>query len=83
MGPIFDKRGKTMTPLVFLSCYMNPPVWDDSPVRMSFSDVKGLFHEFGHMLQFLLLNVEYGSFSGPNSLEKDANEFPSQVYINY
>jgi len=58
---------------------MNPPVWDDSPIRMSFSDLKGLFHEFGHMLQFLLTDVEYGPISGPDAIEKDASEFVAQV----
>jgi len=79
MGSIVDKRDNQMKPLVYLSCYMNPPVWDDSPIRMSFSDLKGLFHEFGHMLQFLLTDVEYGPISGPDAIEKDASEFVAQV----
>ena len=47
------------------------------PVLMSFDDVTGMFHEFGHALHGMLSNVEYESLSGAN-VERDFVEFPSQ-----
>ena len=47
------------------------------PVLMSFDDVTGMLHEFGHALHGMLSNVEYPSLSGAN-VERDFVEFPSQ-----
>ena len=47
------------------------------PVLMSFDDVTGMFHEFGHALHGMLSNVEYPSLSGAN-VERDFVEYPSQ-----
>jgi peptidyl-dipeptidase Dcp len=47
------------------------------PVLMSFDDVTGMFHEFGHALHGMLSNVRYPSLSGAN-VERDFVEFPSQ-----
>ncbi len=47
------------------------------PVLMSFDDVTGMFHEFGHALHGMLSNVEYPSLSG-TSVERDFVEYPSQ-----
>ena len=47
------------------------------PVLMSFDDVTGMFHEFGHALHGMLSNVQYPSLSGTN-VERDFVEFPSQ-----
>jgi peptidyl-dipeptidase Dcp len=52
-----------------------PPAGE--PVLLSFDDVNGLFHEFGHALHGMLSNVRYRSLSGtltPN----DFVEYPSQ-----
>ena len=81
MGPIIDKTKDSSTPLVYISTYIDTPVWTDEPAPMSFKDVKGLFHEFGHMLQFLLMDVEFGSLSGLHAIDVDANEFVSQVSL--
>ena len=47
------------------------------PVLMTFDEVTGMFHEFGHALHGLFSNVEYPSLSGTN-VERDFVEFPSQ-----
>ena len=47
------------------------------PVLMSFDEVTGMFHEFGHALHGMLSNVEYPSLSG-TSVERDFVEYPSQ-----
>jgi peptidyl-dipeptidase Dcp len=47
------------------------------PVLMSFDDVTGMFHEFGHALHGMLSDVEYPSLSGTN-VERDFVEYPSQ-----
>lgn len=90
MGPLLDGGGRNSTrnntnktPVVYLSCYANMPTWDDSPTHLAFSDVKGLFHEFGHVLQYLLAtDVEFASLSGVEAVEKDTIEFPS-MFMEY
>jgi peptidyl-dipeptidase Dcp len=47
------------------------------PVLMTFDEVTGMFHEFGHALHGMLSNVEYPSLSGTD-VERDFVEFPSQ-----
>jgi peptidyl-dipeptidase Dcp len=47
------------------------------PVLLSFDDVVGMFHEFGHALHGMLSNVRYQSLSGTN-LPADFVEYPSQ-----
>jgi peptidyl-dipeptidase Dcp len=47
------------------------------PALMSFDDVTGLFHEFGHALHGLLSDVEYPSLSGTET-PPDFVEYPSQ-----
>ncbi|MBS0388473.1 MAG: M3 family metallopeptidase [Proteobacteria bacterium] len=47
------------------------------PVLLSFDDVSGMFHEFGHALHGMLSNVQYRSLSGTNT-PNDFVEYPSQ-----
>jgi len=47
------------------------------PALISFSDVKTMFHEFGHALHGMFSNTEYPTLSGPTP-ERDFVEFPSQ-----
>jgi len=47
------------------------------PVLLSFEDVTGLFHEFGHALHGLLSNVNYETLSGTHTA-RDFVEYPSQ-----
>ena len=47
------------------------------PVLLTFDDVTGLFHEFGHALHGLLSDVEYPSLASPET-PPDFVEYPSQ-----
>ncbi|MGQ4808164.1 Oligopeptidase A [Candidatus Entotheonellaceae bacterium PAL068K] len=69
-------------PVAYLVCNQTPPV-NAKPSLMTFSDIKTLFHEFGHGLQHLLTTVDYGLASGINQVEWDAVELPSQFMENW
>jgi len=47
------------------------------PTLVSFDDVRGMFHEFGHALHGLLSNCKYPLLAG-TSVPRDFVEFPSQ-----
>ena len=47
------------------------------PVLLTFDEVSGLFHEFGHALHGLLSDVEYPSLASPET-PPDFVEYPSQ-----
>ncbi|MGH8267510.1 MAG: M3 family metallopeptidase, partial [Steroidobacteraceae bacterium] len=47
------------------------------PVLLSFDDVTGMFHEFGHAIHGMLSNVRYPTLSGTN-VPRDFVEYPSQ-----
>ncbi len=49
----------------------------DQPVLLTFGEVTGLFHEFGHALHALLSDVEYPSLASPET-PADFVEYPSQ-----
>ncbi len=50
------------------------------PVLISLDDAETLFHEFGHAIHYLLVDVHYPSFGGS---QRDFVEYPSQVYENW
>ncbi len=50
------------------------------PVLISLDDAETLFHEFGHAINYLLVNVKYPSLGG---LQRDFVEYPSQVNENW
>ena len=50
------------------------------PVLVSLDDASTLFHEFGHAIHYLLVNVEYPSLGGA---QRDFVEYPSQVNENW
>ncbi|BCS33110.1 peptidase M3 [Luteitalea sp. TBR-22] len=50
------------------------------PVLISLDDARTLFHEFGHALHGLLMNVTYPGLAGT---PRDFVEFPSQVHENW
>jgi Zn-dependent oligopeptidase len=39
---------------MFLSAPIAPPAWNDMPTQLKFKDALALFHEFGHVIQFIL-----------------------------
>jgi peptidyl-dipeptidase Dcp len=50
------------------------------PVLISLDDAETLFHEFGHAIHYLLVDVQYPSFAGA---QRDFVEYPSQVNENW
>jgi peptidyl-dipeptidase Dcp len=50
------------------------------PVLISLDDASTLFHEFGHGIHYLLVDVNYPSLGGS---QRDFVEFPSQVNENW
>ncbi len=50
------------------------------PVLISLDDATTLFHEFGHAIHFLLVDVRYPSLGGA---QRDFVEYPSQVHENW
>jgi oligopeptidase A len=77
-----DSAGRARLPVAYLICNQTPPV-GDKPSLMSFDEVETLFHEFGHGLQHMLTQVEYGLASGIRNVEWDAVELPSQFMENW
>lgn len=75
-------RALNLLPTAYLTCNGSPPT-SDQPSLMSFRDVETLFHEFGHGLQHMLTQVQYGSAAGINGIEWDAVELPSQFMENW
>ncbi|XP_014669639.1 PREDICTED: probable cytosolic oligopeptidase A [Priapulus caudatus] len=69
-------------PLAYLNCNVAPPVLGQ-PALMSFSEVKTLFHEFGHALQHLLTGMPYSDVAGLANVEWDAVEICSTFMENW
>ncbi len=69
-------------PVAYVVCNLAPPV-AGKPSRMSFVELRTLFHEFGHALQHMLTRVDYGMASGIRNVEWDAVELASQFMENW
>ncbi len=54
-----------------------PPSGD--PTLMRLSDVRTLFHEFGHGLHGLMTQIRYPTFAGTSGSPRDYTEFPAQI----
>ncbi|KAG2768437.1 Organellar oligopeptidase [Phytophthora cactorum] len=80
LGPR-EKGGKRI-PVAYIICNQSPPV-GETPSLMTFREVETLFHEFGHGLQHMLTQMEYGDVAGINGIEWDAVEIPSQMMENF
>jgi oligopeptidase A len=50
---------------------------------MNFTELRTLFHEFGHALQHMLTRVDYQLAAGIRGVEWDAVELPSQFMENW
>jgi len=64
-------------PVVALHLNVTKPA-EGKPALMTWDDVNGAFHEFGHVLHGMFSDVKYPYFSG-TSVPRDFVEYPSQV----
>lgn len=74
--------GTLQRPLALMVCNQSKPVGEKPPL-MRFSEVRTLFHEFGHVLQHILTTVDEPEASGLNNIEWDAVEIASQFLENW
>jgi Zn-dependent oligopeptidase len=70
--------GQLHSNLVYLNCSIPPSTWNDMPTQLKLSDALDLFHEFGHVLQFLLAKDQKGLLGSRNTPE-DISEVVPQV----
>ncbi|KAE8902792.1 Organellar oligopeptidase [Phytophthora fragariae] len=80
LGP--KEKGGKRIPVAYIICNQSPPV-GETPSLMTFREVETIFHEFGHGLQHMLTQMEYGDVAGINGIEWDAVEIPSQMMENF
>jgi len=77
MDSFVDQNGMLgARPVIFNVLNFTKPA-PGQPVLLSFDNVNGLFHEFGHALHGMLSNSYYPTLSGTN-VPRDFVEFPSQ-----
>ncbi len=69
-------------PLALMVCNQSKP-FGDKPPLMRFTEVRTLFHEFGHVLQHILTTIDEPEASGLNNIEWDAVEIASQFMENW
>ena len=84
MNPILENglfKGKVRRPHVLFVANVTPST-GDNPSLLSFSEVRTVFHEFGHCLHGLLANSKYRSIGGTNVFW-DFVELPSQIMENW
>ena len=77
-----DAAGKPRLPMAYIVCNFTPPV-GGKPALLSFGEVETMFHEFGHALQHMLTQVDFGLVAGIENVEWDAVELPSQFMENW
>jgi thimet oligopeptidase len=68
-------------PVAALICNFPEPAAKDEPTLLSHSDLKTLFHEFGHLVHFMVVRSNLAS--QPNTLKLDFVEAPSQFLENF
>src|SRR5207249_838335 len=77
MDSFVDQSGLIGTkPVVFNVTNFTKPA-PGQPALLTFDNVNGIFHEFGHALHGMLSNVKYPTLAGTN-VPRDFVEFPSQ-----
>ena len=73
---------RVQMPVAFLTCNFSAPV-GGKPAIFTHTEVKTLFHEFGHGLHQLLTQVDEIGVAGISGVEWDAVELPSQFMENF
>lgn len=73
--------GKYEFPMATLVCNFPKPTETQSSL-LTFSDVKTLFHEFGHLLHGMVTNSPFSVYAGTNTVI-DFVETPSQFFENF
>jgi thimet oligopeptidase len=82
MVPVLDGIKGKQLPEAVLVCNFPVPTKDD-PGLMEFSDVETFFHEFGHLMHWILAGQQqWAGVSGLN-MEADFVEAPSQMLENW
>jgi len=74
-------KDKVQEPHVTFNCNLTRAT-KDKPALLSISEVRTIFHEFGHCLHGLLTNVKYKSL-GAMGVYWDFVELPSQILENW
>src|SRR6185312_1487127 len=65
-------------PVSAIVANFSPPT-KDHPSLLAYSEVRTLFHEFGHIMHQTLTRAPYGYLSGTN-VAQDSVETPSQMF---
>jgi|UPI000581AFBC Zn-dependent oligopeptidase len=53
------------TPVVAVVLSIAPPIWDTDPATLTWMDVEALWHELGHVYQYMLGHSSLGTYLGP------------------
>ena len=72
--PISSRGIDGTVPVVAMLLQMEPPPWDTEPPFMTWTDIKHLFHETGHVLQNMFPQSRCGTLMGPHYMPRDASE---------
>lgn len=78
--PIFPKGYHELAQAVCVSLELPVPAWDSDPVMVSWNDCEALFHELGHVAQFLLVKPS-GCLFGPQNMPLAFSEFLPKVSV--
>jgi len=82
MGRARIGDGSVRLPVAYVICNQAPPV-GGRPSLMNFTELRTVFHEFGHALQHMLTRVDYSLAAGIRGIEWDAVELASQFMENW
>ena len=82
MVPVLDGIKGTQLPEATLVCNFPAPTKDD-PGLMEFGDVETFFHEFGHLMHWILAGQQQWTGVSGMTMESDFVEAPSQMLENW
>jgi Peptidase family M3 len=76
--PIWPRAHNDVT----VSLALTEPAWDTDPIMVSWNQCEALFHEMGHVAQFLLAkSFPAGCLLGPQNVPLDFSEFLPKVRL--